>query len=166
MQRRATTAGEGTPRAQILLSMCAALVAFFVLMPFSTFAQLSVRGGNATLAITTAAPGSQPTPVTDVSTQVRYREQSVITKITVSTSCPGQKFTLKALAVSPQRGVPAPEVTLVDGMPSAEFIQDIPTGNRNRTSTIQYTASATFAQGNSVELGPDVHTVTYTLVAQ
>ena len=166
MQRRAPTAGYRIPGVRMFLGVCTPLMAMLLLVPSSAFAQLSVRGGNPTLTITTAAPGSQPTAVTDVTTQLRYREQGVITKITVSTSCPGQKFTLKALAVSPQRGVPAPEVTLVDGMPPADFIQDIPTGNRNRTSTVQYTASATFAEGNSGEVFPDVHTVTYTLVAQ
>ena len=33
-------------------------------------------------------------------------------------------------------------------------------------TTLQYTASATFEQGNSLDLGDDIHTVTYTITDQ
>ena len=91
----------------------------------------------------------------------------MITKITVSTSCPGQRFTLTVLATNLTYGVAAPQVTLFNGMPATNFVLNIPTGNPvHKTCTHQYTASATFAQGNSAELGNDVHAITYTLVAQ
>ncbi|HTY57623.1 MAG TPA: hypothetical protein VMF59_02360, partial [Bacteroidota bacterium] len=90
-----------------------------------------------------------------------------ISKITVAASCPGQRFSLSVLATNLTYGVAAPQVTLFNGMLATDFVKSIPTGNPlNKTCTLQYTASSTFAQGNSTELGNDVYTVTYTLVAQ
>ena len=86
--------------------------------------------------------------------------------MTVAATCPGQRFGLKVLAVGPTVGVAAPEVTLVDGMPATDFITNIPIGgNPVSTCTIRYTASATFDQGNSTDLGTDAYSVTFTLVA-
>jgi len=131
---------------------------------------VSVLGGNQVLSITTAVTGSEPTAVVNTASTVRYRRQSfVITKLTVSTSCPSQQFTLKVYASSIQAngGTAAPEVTLTNGMPATDFITSIPRfSTQYRTATLRYTASATFAQGNSTEFGNDVHTVTYTLVRQ
>jgi len=130
---------------------------------------LRVQGGSQTLQITTALPGQQPTPVVNTGTTLRFRRQSQISKITVSTSCPGQRFSLRARAVSVQDGSPAPAVTLTHGMPAADLIRDIPGQPVNppiRRATIEYTASSTFEQGNSTELGADSHTVTFTIVAQ
>jgi hypothetical protein len=66
--------------------------------------------------------------------------------------------------------VAAPEVDLVDGMLAVDFITNIrnqrPPNWTSDTITLRYTASATFAQGNSAEMGNDVHTVTYTLQVQ
>ena len=168
MQRNNYSLDSRVHGLRISAGVAGMIALFFVYTPAVYGQAVSLLGGNPTLAITTAVLGSEPTPVTNTATTVRYRQQpGTVTKLTVSTSCPGQSFTLKVLAVSPQRGVPAPEVTLVDGMPDADFIRDIPGGNlTRRTCTLQYTASATFAQGNSVELGPDIHAVTYTLVAQ
>ena len=131
-------------------------------------AQISVQGGNQVLTISTALPGSEPIAVTNTSAQIRYSRQTYITKVTVYTTCPGQHFNLTVVAVSPGDGVAAPTVTLQDGLPAADFITDIPAKppGGNKTATLQYTASSTFAQGNSAELGDDVHTVTYTLTAQ
>lgn len=129
--------------------------------------EITVNGGNPVLSVSTGTPLGGPTPVVDISTNLSYRRQGVISKITVQTVCPGQKFTLKVLALSVTGGTAQPEVTLTNLMPPTDFIRDIPsTGVRNRSCTLQYTASSTFAQGNSVELGNDTHTVTYTLVAQ
>jgi hypothetical protein len=130
-------------------------------------AQISVQGGNPLMSVTTGTAGAQPVSVTNAATSLRWRKQNVITKITVSTSCPGQRFTLTVLATNLTYGVAAPQVTLFNGMPATNFVLNIPTGNPvHKTCTLQYTASATFAQGNSAELGNDVHAITYTLVAQ
>ena len=129
--------------------------------------EISVTGGNQTLAITTATLGSEPIPVVNAVTSLTYRKQSVTAKVTVSTSCPGQSFMLSVVAISVTKGVAAPAVTLTNGMPGIDFITGIPkTGPATGTATLQYTASATFSQGNSVEEGNDVHTVTYTIMAQ
>ncbi len=130
-------------------------------------AQISVQGGNLLMSVTTGSAGAQPVAVTNTATSLRWRRENVITKITVSTSCPGQRFSLAVLATNLTYGVAAPQVSLVNGMPAANFVLNIPTGGTlNKTCTLLYTASATFAQGNSTELGNDVHAITYTLVAQ
>ena len=129
--------------------------------------QISVQGGNPLMSITTGTAGAQPVAVTNVATSLRWRRQNVITKITVSTSCPGQRFSLAVVATNLTYGVAAPQVTLFNGMLAADLVNSIPTGNPlNKSCTLLYTASSTFAQGNSTELGNDVHTITYTLVAQ
>ena len=105
--------------------------------------------------------------VTDAASSLQWMKQNVITKITVSTACPGQRFTLTVIATNLAYGVAAPQVTLYNGMLATDLVKSIPPGNpQNKTCTLQYTASSTFAQGNSTELGNDVHAVTYTLVAQ
>lgn len=131
-------------------------------------AQVQVNGGNITLAVTTALASSEPLAVTNTVTSIRYRRENVITKLTVSTICPGQRFNLRVLATAVGAGTAAPQVTLAHGMLATDFITGIPPRPPAafETASLQYTGSATFAQGNSAELGDDVHTVTYTLVAQ
>jgi len=146
-----------------------ALVALFCCAGLTTVqAQMSIAGGNILMNITTAQAGQEPLAVSNSSCTLTFKRQASVSKITVSTSCPNQKFTLQVVAVNPTDGVAAPQVTLVNGMLAASFITNIPSlpPATNRTCTLSYTASATFAQGNSVELGNDVHTVTYTIVAQ
>jgi hypothetical protein len=130
--------------------------------------QISITGGNLVMAVTTGAAGSEPVAVTNTNDRLRYKRLSVISKITVSTSCPGQNFNLSVIAVSPTDGTAMPAVTLVNGQPESDFIVNIPKSppSNNRTATLRYTAWATFAQGNSAEVGNDVHKVTYTIVAQ
>jgi len=147
------------------IASCVVLCAIAV--PCIAPAQISVKGGNPLLTITTGVAGGQPVSVTNTATSLQWSKKSVITKITVTTSCPGQHFGLAVVATSVSSGVAASQVTLSDGMLAADFITNIPTtGSATKTCTLKYTASATFAQGNSSELGNDVHTVTYTLVAQ
>jgi hypothetical protein len=149
-------------RAGLCLFLCAAL--FSSRLGAQT---ISVLGGNPLLSVTTGTAVAQPVAVTNVASSLQWLRQNVITKITVSTSCPGQRFSLAVLATNLAYGVAAPQVTLHNGMLATDFVKSIPTGApRNKTCTLRYTASATYAQGNSSELGNDVHTVTYTLVAQ
>ena len=129
--------------------------------------QLTINGANPLLTVSTATPGQEPSSVTNTTCSLRWRRENAITKITVSTVCPNQRFSLSVLATNVSHGIAAPEVQLANGMPAANFITSIPTGNpRNKTCTLRYTASATFSQGNSVELGNDSYTVTYTIVQQ
>ncbi len=131
-------------------------------------AQVQVQSGPVLLSITTAVPGEEPAAVSNSTTRVRFRRQAVITKLTILTSCPNQHFTLRALAIGVTGGIAAPEVQLVNGMPATDLVIDIPSSGANwKQCSVRYTTSATFSQGNSVELGgDDIHTVTYTLVAQ
>jgi hypothetical protein len=150
------------------ISLGALLVAIVCFATEMRSQPIDVRLGNPTLNITTGAAGSEPIPVVNTATRLRYWRQAAISKITVRTTCPGQSFTLKVVATGVTRGVAAPEVTLVNGMLDTDFITNIPrTGVWIYvTVTLRYTASATFAQGNSTEQGNDVHTVTYTIQVQ
>jgi len=144
------------------------IIAVLLTWALPAAAQLRVQGGNVTISITAGIPGPIPPSATVSTTGLRWRQETVDTKITISTICPGQKFTLRAVATGiTGGGTPAPEVTLQEGMPATDFIVDIPPRKPNNgRCTVQYTAVATFEQGNSLELGDDLHTITYTLVAQ
>lgn len=128
---------------------------------------LRTQGPAPVLTVSAAMPGNEPAPVSNAASQLRYRRQSATSKVTVSTACPGQKFTLQLVALNPDVGTAMPPVTLTDGMPPRDLVTGIPPGNPPfGRCVLQYTAAATFAQGNSTELGPDAHLVTFTLVAQ
>jgi hypothetical protein len=147
-----------------------ALAAFQILaIDNPVYAQDINVGGNVALTITTGVPNGQPLPVQNASVRLRFRRQTVTTKITVATSCPNQHFVLSVVAAGLTHGIAAPQVALTNGMPETDFVTNIPAragGSPQAECTLSYTASATFAQGNSVELGPDIHTVRYTLIAQ
>ena len=128
---------------------------------------MRVNGGNVTMTITTGTAGGQLLNVVNTTTSLAYQKQNVLSKITVRTVCLGQSFNLIVAATNVTAGVAAPAVTLMNGSPAIDFIRDIPkTGAKNATCLLQYTASATFAQGNSTELNNDVHTVTFTIQSQ
>ena len=128
---------------------------------------ISITGGNQTMTITTGTAGGQPVSVLNTACTLTYRKQAAISKITVSTSCPGQDYNLSILATNVTRGVAAPQVSLVNGNPATDFITSIPrTGFTSATCKLQFTASATFSDGNSAELGDDVYTITYTIQVQ
>jgi hypothetical protein len=114
---------------------------FFIGVQKANAQPISV-GGNITMSISTGVAGGALTSVVNTTITLSYRRQNALAKITVATSCPAQSFTLKVLAIPAK--------------PPANV----------RTCTLQYIASATFAQGNSTEDGNDVHTVTYTILAQ
>lgn len=120
------------------------------------------------MTLTTGTPGGPLVNVVNMVTSLSFAKPSNPPwKITVASVCPGQRFTLQVVATNVTKGVAQPAVTLVSGNPATDFIRDIPkTGAKNGSCTLQYTASATFAQGNSTELGNDVHTITYTIQAQ
>jgi hypothetical protein len=128
---------------------------------------IRVNGGNQTMTISTGIAGGQPISVLNTTCSLAYKKQSAISKITVRTSCPGQSFNLDVLATNVTKGSAAPQVSLVNGNPAMDLITDIPrTGTANATCTLQFTASATFSQGNSTELGNDLHAITYTIQVQ
>ncbi|MBF8296607.1 MAG: hypothetical protein HW389_3152 [Bacteroidetes bacterium] len=155
-------------RLELILSAVLTVLIFLASVATAQVGTITIGGGNVTLNITTGAAGSQPVADVDATRTLRYWRKAAIAKVTVRSTCPTQAFTLKVLATGVVRGVAAPEVTLTDGMLAVDFITSIPSaaGWTSSTITLQYTASATFAQGNSAELGNDVHTVTYTLQVQ
>ena len=139
----------------------------FVLVSKSRAQAISITGGNQTMTISAGTAGGQPISVSNTACTLRYKKQVKISKITVATSCPGQSYNLYVVATNVTKGVAAPQVSLVNGNPATDFITGISaSGAANATCKLQYTASSTFSQGNSTEVGDDVHTITYTIQAQ
>jgi hypothetical protein len=125
----------------------------------------TLRGtANPKINIIAAVPGSEPTPVVNSGSSVRYTGTAVISKITVRTVCANQKYDLSVVAgsIPAGRGTAAPAVNLVNGMIATDLIVSIPAGAAQTTVTLQYTGAALFSDGT----GTDTHTVTYTQVAQ
>jgi hypothetical protein len=132
--------------------------------------QLTLRGtANPSISIIAGTAGGSMTSVVNTSSQIRYNRQAgIICKVTVRATCPSQSFHLAVVATGVTYGVAASPVNLINGMLAVDFITDIPgaAGWNRDTPTLSYTASATFSDGNSAEMGNDVYTVTYTLQKQ
>lgn len=134
----------------------------------------SSGGGPLTLTVSSATAGSEPVDVTDATSQVTWDgDFGVTAKITVATVCPTQSFGLYVTLTvtswgSGTTGTEQSEVQLTDGMADADLFRDIPTTapGRQGVATLTYRASATVSQGNSADNGDDIHTVTYTILAQ
>lgn len=155
------TNNRPTSRVGILLTLIS-------LATLTTSAQsVLLQGGSPTITVSAGVAGGALVPVVNTTSSIRYKQADVLSKLTVQTSCPGQKFGLSVVATAVGTGTAAPTVTLSDGMLATDFVTSIPTGSKkNFTLSLTYTASASFSQGNSTELGNDIHTVTYTQVAQ
>ncbi len=123
---------------------------------------IDVSDAQIDLTINTATPGEYPDPAIDQTGYLLWTimGQGTNKKITVTTTCLNQKFTLKVLAINLTIGDAAGEVTLTDGMSATSFILNV--GKTSGSCNLKYTASATLTQG----VGTDTHTVTYTVVAQ
>lgn len=136
--------------------------------------RFNAGGGPISLLVQTAIAGSEPTDASDNSTEIYWDANfGVPTKITVSTSAPGQSFRLYvSLSVPSQggggQGVTQPEIQLFDGMFDMDIFTDIPTSlpGRQGFGSLIYRAAATVAEGNSNEHSDDIHLVTFTLLAQ
>ncbi|HET6566507.1 MAG TPA: hypothetical protein VFG50_00995 [Rhodothermales bacterium] len=101
-----------------------------------------------------------------VETKILFKRQSIQTKVTVQTACPGQSFFLAVTALSPTAGYSAGPVLLRNGMAPTDLIVHVPSGTRREQARLLYVASATDEQGNSDQEGADVHVVTYTIVQE
>lgn len=99
-------------------------------------------------------------------TKILFKRQSVPTKVTVQTICPGQSFFLTVTAFSPTAGYVAGPISLRNGMAPTNLIVHVPSGTRMEQARLLYVAAATEEQGNSDEEGVDVHVVTYTIVQE
>lgn len=140
---------------------------FLVLASRAPAQSLSINGGNITLRISSGMAGGDLIDDVNTTVTLAYQRQSALSKITVRTSCIGQSFDLEVLATNVTAGTASPAVMLQNGSPAIDFIRDIAkNGPKNQSCWVRYTASATFAQGNSTELGQDNHTVTYTIQSQ
>ena len=136
--------------------------------------EFTAGGGVVSLDVDAAAAGSEPDDAVDTSTEIHWVNGIGQTaKLTVSTACPGQRFGLSVGATVTSWGsgtaaTVSPPVALVDGMAATDLLRDIPTAapGREGTATLTYRASATVADGTSADHGDDVHTVTYTFLAQ
>lgn len=136
--------------------------------------EFTAGGGLLTLPVTVATAGSEPTEVTNASTEIRWvNGMGVTAKLTVETICPGQRFGLSVeiQITSLGSGTVAtvqPAVTLLDGMVPTDLLRDIAASDpaREGTGILTYRASATVADGTSAEHGDDHHTITYTLLEQ
>ncbi len=136
--------------------------------------EFSLGGSTLSLAVDAAAAGSEPTTVTDSSTEIHWSNGfGELAKMTVGTVCPGQRFALSVEVQVTSFGSgtqvsPQPAVALADGMLEADLLRDIGSAlpGREGYGTLVYRASATVADGTSAEHGDDYHTITYTLLAQ
>jgi len=121
--------------------------------------EAAITGGDLTLTINTATAGQEPDDAVDNTTcDLDWTTNEDTKKITVETDQAAPTYTLKVVAQNVTGGTAAAEVTLsTTGANSFVTAISKTTGGCD----LQYTASATAAQGT----GSDVHTVTYTLTA-
>jgi hypothetical protein len=141
---------------------------FVLLIATEGIAQMTliVIGGNQNMTINTGIADGDLINVVNINSSLEYDTGAKLRKITVRTSCAGQSFNLSVIATTVTEGVAAPAVPLINGNPARDFITNIAKKQKNETCTLQYTASATFAQGNSNDVGVDIHLVTYTIQTQ
>jgi len=123
----------------------------------SSINELAITGGNVTLTCDTATAGQEPEDAVDSTTaDLDWTTNEASKKITVATNLGSPTFTLKVVAQNVTGGgIAAPEVTLITT--PRDFVTGV--GMTTGGCDLQYTASATAAQGT----GSDAHTVTYTL---
>jgi hypothetical protein len=127
--------------------------------PITAVNNVAVTGGNITLTVSTAVPGSEPSDANDATTGLTWDTDEGSKKITVASSLISPAFTLKVVATGLTDGTSNGQLTLTNS--SQDIISGIPI-TVSGSSTLSYTASATAAQGT----GSDVHTITYTIVTE
>lgn len=115
---------------------------------------------NLDLSRTTAAGNLVPDE--DSNTRLVWTEPSYRSKVTVSTFAPDQKFILTAEATRVKNGKSVGAVRLVDGMLDTDLIINIKK-KKSGWARISYRAESSIQDGNSMDDGMDVHTVTFTL---
>lgn len=123
--------------------------------------EIAVIGGGITLTINSAVAGSEPTPVTDTTCDLCWTTNGTGKKITVKTNQGSPTFTLTVLptSISALGGGTAVGAPVTLSTTDIDFITAI--SIVAASCDLEYTASATAAQGT----GSEVHTVTYTITA-
>jgi predicted secreted Zn-dependent protease len=127
-----------------------------VTVTVTTINELAITGGNLTLTINSATPGSGLDDAEDSTTcDLGWTTNSGTKKITVATDLAEPSFTLKVTAANVSGGTSAGQVTL------STTAQNFVTGVSQVAGTcdLDYVASAEVTDGT----GTDTHTVTYTL---
>ncbi len=129
-----------------------------VTVTVSAINEVAISGGNITLTIDAATPGSDPDPATDsTSCDLSWTTNEASKKITVAAGAAISGATLKVQAANVSGGTSAGQVTISD------TAQDFVTGISSTTGScdLSYEASATASQGTS----SNTHTITYTITA-
>jgi hypothetical protein len=131
----------------------------------------TVIGGNITINILDPNSATmQPASAVKTTATLQYSASNRrIRKVTVGATITNEHYSLlvQATNVPAGHGVAQPPVDLMNIATAADFIRDIPTRAGTATCTLQYTATATYADGNTTENGGNtVVMVTYTQVAQ
>lgn len=119
--------------------------------------EVAITGGDITLTISTATAGSNPPWATNGSCGLNWTTNETGKKITVETDQVSADHTLKVVATGVSGGTATAERTVTVAP------QDFITGVAETTGgcTLNYTASATAAQGTSSM----VHAITYTITS-
>ncbi len=127
-----------------------------VTVTVSPINELAITGASVTLTCNTATAGQEPDDAVDnLTADLDWTTNEASKKVTVATNLGSPTFTLKVVAQNVTGGTAESEITL--STTATNFVTGVAmtTGGCD----LQYTASATAAQGT----GSDVHTVTYTL---
>jgi hypothetical protein len=153
-----------------------AIALFLTLLPRIAFGQTSAAhtvtvivnpvtvmqlvGGTINLNITgaNAIAGQDQMSVTDQTTTILWGINYSLRKITIKTNLTPQKFTVKALAVSPTVGTSASEVTL--SITAYDLLTNL--GRSSGSASIRYTGIALASQG----IGSENHFLTFTIATQ
>jgi hypothetical protein len=128
--------------------------------------------GDVTIQISNGSATAQPPPVTDGSTIMTYNNGHPVKlmKITVSVSSfQNNRYLLTAKAINVPAGAGTAQslVNITNLAAAADFIRDIPNDGVNNTCNIRYIATATYADGCSIQNGGDtICQLTYTMVRQ
>lgn len=86
-------------------------------------------------------------------------------KISVSTFCPGQRYTLTVEARSAVNGDSEGAVNLVDGMRDTDLVVRVKK-RKHGSAQLVYATEVLFEQGSTESSQSDIHSVTYTISEQ
>lgn len=129
-----------------------------VTVTVSAVNEVAITGGNINLTINSATAGSEPNDDTDNTCSLAWTTNEASKKVTVeTTTSAAQLFGLTVEATGVAGGTSGGVITLTDGAAASDFVTAI--SQTVGSCTLDYTASATTADGT----GTDTHTVVYTI---
>jgi hypothetical protein len=126
-------------------------------LPITT---LEIVGGGVALDMNNATivAGQETMTIADAGSSLRWATNSSNRKITVATNLTAPLFVLRLMAVNPEGGTAAPEVTL--STTPTDLLMSV--GRSSGTTVLRYTGVANASQGT----GTDNHVITFTVQAQ